>query len=389
MSVTAPQGFRASAAHAGLRTKRPHDLALVAADAPASAAGVFTAHAAAAAPVRLSRKHLASSGGRARVVLLNAGCANAGTGPRGDATAFTTAEAAAAALGCAVDEVLVGSTGPIGPQLRAEAVVGALPAAVDALAAGGGAGDAAAHAILTTDTVAKQAVARREGWTVGGMAKGAGMIRPDMATMLAVLTTDAAAEPADLDRALRQAVDRSFHALNVDGCASTNDTVVAMAGGGRRLAPAPAELADALGEVCRSLARQIAADAEGASKVVHLQVVGAADDATARRAGRAIADSALVRASFYGADPNWGRMLGAVAAAGIDFEPDGFGVAYEGVAVARRGLEEPYDRPALHAAIAAAGDISVEVTLGAGPGKAEVVTVDLTPAYVEFNAEYS
>ncbi len=388
MSVVAARGFGAAAASAGLRSA-PADVAVVAADRPVPAAGVFTANPAAAAPVRLSRAHLAASGGRARAVLLNAGCANAGTGPRGDDTAFATAAAAARSLGCAVEEVLVASTGPIGPQLPATRVGEAAARAIASLEATPGAGEAAARAILTTDSRPKQVAVTGDGWTVGGMVKGAGMIRPDMATMLAVLTTDAGCDAGALREALRFAVDRSFNALNVDGCASTNDTVVALASGDSGVTPSPESLQAALTEACRDLARQMAEDAEGASRVVTLSVEGAADDATARRLGMAVADSALVRASFYGADPNWGRILGALGGSGLPFDQQALEVTYDGTVVAKGGVEAEFDRAGMRAALAAARRIGIGIRVGDGPGSAEVLTVDLTPDYVEFNAEYS
>ncbi len=388
MSVVAARGFAAAAASAGLRSS-PADVAVVAAERTVSAAGVFTANPAAAAPVRVSRAHLAATGGRVRAVLLNAGCANAGTGAQGEAAALATAAAAAAALGTSVEGVLVASTGPIGPQLPADRVGIAAAAAIGALGAEAADGDAAARAILTTDSRPKQVTVARPGWVVGGMAKGAGMIRPDMATMLAVLTTDAAAEPAALQQALRAAVDRSFNALNVDGCASTNDAVVALASGAGGVRPDVESLAAALTEACRALAVEMAEDAEGASRVVTLRVEGAADDDTARRLGMAVADSALVRASFYGADPNWGRILGALGGSGLAFERQALQVAYEGTVVAKGGVEADFDRAALREALAARPRFEVGIRVGSGPGIAEVVTVDLTPAYVEFNAEYS
>ncbi len=388
MTVVAARGFTAAAASAGLRSS-PTDVAVVAADRPVPAAGVFTANPAAAAPVRLSRAHLAASGGRARAVLLNAGCANAGTGARGDETALATAAAAAGALGCAVEEVLVASTGPIGPQLPADRVGEAAARATADLAATAEAGGAAARAIITTDSRPKQVTVAGDGWVVGGMAKGAGMIRPDMATMLAVLTTDAATEPPVLQQALRAAADRSFNALNVDGCASTNDTVVALASGHSGITPSPGALRAALTEACRRLARQMAEDAEGASRVVTLLVEGAADDDAARRLGMAVADSALVRASFYGGDPNWGRILGALGGSGLPFDRQALQVAYEGTVVAKGGVEADFDRAALHVALAASDRFEVGIRVGDGPGSAQVLTVDLTPDYVEFNAEYS
>ncbi len=388
MSVVAARGFEAGAASAGLRSS-PADVAVVVAGRPVPAAGVFTANPAAAAPVRLSRAHLAASGGRARAVVLNAGCANAGTGDRGDDAALATAAAAARSLGCETEEVLVASTGPIGPQLPADRVGAAAARAIAGLESSPAAADAVARAILTTDSRPKQLVVAGDGWMVGGMAKGAGMIRPDMATMLAVLTTDADCDSRALHESLRFAVDRSFNALNVDGCASTNDTVVALASGDSGVAPSPDALRTALTDACRDLARQMAEDAEGASRVVTLHVEGAADDATARRLGMAVADSALVRASFYGADPNWGRILGALGGSGLPFDREALEVRYEGTVVAKGGVEAEFDRAALRAALAAAVQFGIGIRVGDGPGSAEVLTVDLTPDYVEFNAEYS
>jgi glutamate N-acetyltransferase/amino-acid N-acetyltransferase len=242
--------------------------------------------------------------------------------------------------------------------------------------------------MMTTDTVPKETVFRGEGFTVGGMAKGAGMVRPDMATMLAVLTTDAVAEAAELQTALEAAVDESFHALNIDGCPSTNDAVIALASGVSGFRPTPTHLADGLAAAARDLAAQLAADAEGASRVITIEVSGAPNAATARRAGRHIADSALVRASFYGGDPNWGRVVGALGAAAVDFDPRRVDVAYGGVTVATQGVAAPFDETALLATLAT-GDFTVSISIGDGPGRAEVLTTDLTPEYVRFNGERS
>lgn len=387
MSVTAPRGFLAEGVAAGVKPDGALDVALVAAETPVAAAAVFTTNAAAAAPVTLSRAHLAAAP-TARAVLLNSGCANAGTGPAGRAGALATAESAAKALDCAVTDVLVCSTGAIGPALPVDRIAAAVPVAAGGLAADAAAGTRAATAIMTTDTVPKETVAGGRGFTVGGMAKGAGMVRPDMATMLAVLTTDAAADPADLQEALAAATDVSFHSLNIDGCPSTNDAVVVLASGASGVAPPREELTAVLAEASRALCAQLAADAEGAGRVVTLRVTGATDDRTARALGRAAADSALVRAAFYGGDPNWGRILGALGASGLPCDVDAFGVRYQGVPVAAGGREAHYDRPALTAAMAT-GPITIEVVVGGGPGSAEVLTTDLTPDYVRFNAEYS
>jgi glutamate N-acetyltransferase/amino-acid N-acetyltransferase len=241
---------------------------------------------------------------------------------------------------------------------------------------------------MTTDTVPKETVKRASGFAAGGMAKGAGMVRPDMATMLAVLTTDAVVEGGEFRAALHAAVDESFHALNIDGCPSTNDAVIALASGASGVRPSPRELADVLAAACRDLAAQLADDAEGASRVVTIEVVGAADAATARRVGRHIADSALVRASFYGGDPNWGRLVGALGAGPVDFDLRRVGVAYAGVTVASHGVAVPFDEAELLATLSTGG-FTVSVSIGDGPGAASVLTTDLTPEYVRFNGERS
>jgi glutamate N-acetyltransferase/amino-acid N-acetyltransferase len=387
VSVTAAAGFEAGGVACGLKPGGELDLALLTAAEDTIGAAVFTTNRAAAAPVTVSRRSLAS-GPSVRAVVLNSGCANAGTGAAGMAAANTTVETVAAAVGCATDQVLVCSTGGIGKPLDVAKVVAGVAALLPRIAADAAAGTAAAAAIITTDTVSKEASYRAGGFTVGGMAKGAGMVRPDMATMLVVLTTDAAVEPDVLDDSLRTAVDETFHALNIDGCPSTNDTVILLASGSSGLTPTPAELTAAVTQVCWDLAYQLAGDAEGASRVVTIDVIGGADRITARRAGRLVADSALVRSAFFGGDPNWGRLLGALGATDIEFDPDDFGVAYAGIDIARDGREVAHDADALHRAIAE-GDFTVTMTIGRGPGSARVLTTDLTPDYVTFNAEYS
>ena len=273
-----------------------------------------------------------------RAVVLNSGGANAATGERGDATALAMAGSVADAVQCDVPQVLVCSTGTIGSFLPEDAVLSGIAASGSQLATTAEAAAAAATAIMTTDSVPKQAAYRSEaGWSIGGMAKGAGMIRPDMATMLAVITSDAEVSPQQLDGALRAAVDQSFHELNVDGCPSTNDTVIALSSRESGVTPAQGEFEAAMAAVCRSLAEQIAADAEGASRVVVIHVVGAADDSTARRMGRAVADSALVRSAFYGGDPNWGRVVGALGVVTSGDVIDRVDIDFAGVAVARDG----------------------------------------------------
>ena len=387
MSVTAAAGFRAAGVAAGIKASGALDLAVVEAGRPVPAAGVFTTNRAAAAPVRLSRGHLAASG-TARAVVLNSGCANAATGPAGAAAALATADQTATALGCATGDVLVCSTGTIGTTLPVGVVTEGMRRAVEVLGGRPADGLAAARAIMTTDSVPKESVARAKGFVVGGMAKGAGMIRPDMATMLAVLTTDAVADPATLAGALRAGVDRSFNALNVDGCPSTNDTVLLLASGAAGVAPDADALAAAVAAVCADLAEQIARDAEGASRLVTIEVTGAPDEATARHIGRAAADSVLVRSAFYGGDPNWGRIVGALGATELPVDYDAITITFAGVTVAAAGVAVPHDDAGL-AALLDAGDFTVGIAVGAGPGRARVLSTDLTPDYVQFNGERS
>ena len=376
MSVAA--GFRAGGIACGIKADGSLDLALVAAAAPVPAAAVFTRNAAAAAPVILSRENIAD--GRAQAVVVNSGCANAATGEAGMAAARATAEATARRLGGDPGDVIVCSTGPIGTALPVEAVEAGLGRiTLDDPAA-------AARAILTTDSRPKTAQVRGA-FTVGGMAKGAGMIRPDLATMLAVLTTDAVAEPDTLHRLLAAVADRTFNALDVDGCESTNDTVVLLASGAAGVSPHPDQLEAAVEQVCADLAFQIADDAEGATRVVTIELGGAADDATALTLARAVADSALVRASFYGADPNWGRILAALGSTRLPLDCDLVTISYAGVVVAEKGRDAGADHDAV--ADLLAGDFTVTIDLGAGAGSCRLLTTDLTPDYVRFNGERS
>ncbi len=387
VSVTAAAGFIAAGVAAGIKPDGVPDLAVVACPGGAVAAAVFTTNRAAAAPVALSRRHLAAGPGVTAVVL-NSGCANAATGPEGMEAAEAMAHAAATLLECPPEEILVCSTGPIGTPLPVDRVTEGIGSAVAVLAATEEGAVGAADAILTTDSRAKGTVQAGYAFVVGGMAKGAGMIRPDMATMLAVLTTDAIVEPDHLQQALMDAVDASFHALDVDGCPSTNDSVIVLASGASGVAPEVGELTDVLAAACLDLARQIAADAEGASRVVTLEVSGAADTATARALGRAVADSALVRASLYGGDPNWGRIVAALGATHLPYDPEAVAVSFAGVPVAGRGARLAYDDDALGATIAT-GDFTVGISVGDGPGSAAVLTCDLTPAYAVLNGERS
>ncbi len=298
-----------------------------------------------------------------------------------------TANRTAELLSCSPEDVLVCSTGTIGTHLAPEAITGGVVDAIAALGEDEVNALAAATAIMTTDSEPKEVIVEAEGFTVGGMAKGAGMIRPDMATMLVVLTTDAAVSAPVLDQALRVAVDHSFHALNVDGCPSTNDTVIAMASGASGVSPEPDVLAAALTGAAVDLASHIAADAEGATRVVTMAVTGAADDAAARNIGRKVADSVLVRSSFYGADPNWGRIVAALGEVDDEVEFDGLTIAFAGTTVVRKGAGVPFDEDAVSEAME--GDFGVTMCVGGGPGTARVFTTDLTPEYVMFNGERS
>jgi glutamate N-acetyltransferase/amino-acid N-acetyltransferase len=387
VSVTAPLGFVAAGVACGIKDSGAPDLALVATDdgAAVTAAAVFTQNLATAAPVQVSRRHLTASAGRAAAVILNSGNANAATGGRGIADAERTCALVATELGCSAEEVLICSTGLIGIPLPMAALESGIAPVAAARSTDGG--EAAATAIMTTDTVAKQTLVEGDGFTVGGMAKGAAMLAPNMATMLAVLTTDAEAEPAALAAALQRAVDASFNTLSVDGCTSTNDTVIVLANGRAGAVPEP-DLADALKYACIGLAEQMAGDAEGATKVVRIRVVGAEDDDEAATAARKVAESQLVKCSLYGEDPYWGRVVSEMGSAGVTFDPDLVSVAYGGVVVCRDGTAAEHDAAMLADAMAAR---SIEVTcdLGLGRGEAVVLTNDLSHAYIDENMRTS
>lgn len=387
MSVVSAGGFLASGVAAGIKDNGALDLAVVTADRPVPTAAVFATSQALAAPVRLSAHNVGVQSGT-RAVVLNSGCANAATGEIGAGAALATAEAVALRLGCEINEVLVCSTGTIGSRLPVEKILATLPQALASTSSEPEAGKQAAEAIMTTDTVAKQATAVGTGYTVGGMVKGAGMVRPDMATMLCVITTDAQVSTAVLDHALRRAVSVSFNALTLDGCASTNDTVILMASGVSGAEPDFDEFVDRLSAVCLDLANQMAHDAEGASRVVTMEIKGTTTDQQARALGRDICDSDLVRASFFGGDPNWGRLLGAAGASSVPIDPGMFSVSYAGTLVAADGVSVESNQIALLARMEQ-GDFDIAVTVGGGAGTATIVTTDLTPAYVEFNGERS
>lgn len=381
MSVTAAQGFRAAGVAAGIKPAGL-DLALVVNDGPSDAvAAVFTANRVKAAPVIWSQQAVAD--GRLRAVVLNSGGANACTGPGGFADTHAAAERVAAVLGVGAGDVAVCSTGLIGERLPMPAVLAGVAAAAAAL---GDHGRAAAEAIRTTDTVSKQAeFTHPDGWTLGGMAKGAGMLAPSLATMLSVLTTDASVDKSILNDALRAAARRTFDRIDSDGCLSTNDTVVLMASGASGVVPDTAGFANAVEQVCRDLALQLLADAEGSTKDVSIDVAGAASEADAVEVGRAIARNNLLKCALFGNDPNWGRILAAVGTTSAAFEPDELDVTINGIAVCRKGAAgDPRELVDLSSRA-----VHIGIDLHAGPDRATIWTNDLSHGYVEENSAYS
>lgn len=383
MSVTAASGFVAAGVAAGIKASGNPDLSLVAtADGkPVAAAGVFTRNKMTAAPVITTRAHLEATGGHAVAVVLNSGNANAATGQQGLDDAESMCATVASQLGIDSTQVLVCSTGLIGIPMPIDVITAGIPAVVAARSSDGGL--AAATAIMTTDTVAKQVVIEGDGFIVGGMAKGAAMLSPNMATMLAVLTTDAQASPEQLKAALVHGVADSFNALDVDGCTSTNDTVLLLASG---LAGPVAEdtLNAAVAEACASLAAQMCADAEGATKVVRMTVTGASSDAEALIGARYVARSNLVKCSWYGCDPYWGRIASDLGSCGIDFDPSTFSVSYGGITVCRGAVDADHDEVAV-AAHMSGRDLEIVADLGLGVGTATILTNDLSHAYIDEN----
>ncbi|GAA1207255.1 bifunctional glutamate N-acetyltransferase/amino-acid acetyltransferase ArgJ [Pseudonocardia alaniniphila] len=382
--VVAPKGFRAAGVTAGLKTSGASDLALVVNDGPRfDAAGVFTRNKVKAAPVLWSQQVLTT--GQLRAVVLNSGGANACTGPEGFQTAHATAEKAAELLGCGAIEVAVCSTGLIGRQLPRDLVLAGVEKAAAGLADSAAAGLAAATAIMTTDTVAKQAVHNDQaGWSIGGTTKGAGMIAPSMATMLSVLTTDAVLEPAALDSALRAAVRVSFDRLDVDGSMSTNDTVLLLASGASGITPAADEFTAALTAVCQDLARQMQADAEGVTKRITVRVTGAADEDDAVTIARTVARDSLVKTAIFGSDANWGRIAAAVGYSDAEVDPDRLDVTINDALLCKGGVAAGGRTDA----DLSGKDVLVEIELGIGAGTAEIRTTDLSHGYVEENSAY-
>jgi glutamate N-acetyltransferase / amino-acid N-acetyltransferase len=388
VSVTSPKGFRAAGVAAGLKPSGNLDVALVVNDGPdATAAGVFTINRVKAAPVLWSQQVLRA--GIVRAVVLNSGGANACTGAEGFQDTHRTAEHVAARLTAssrlaigAVD-VAVCSTGLIGERLPMDRLLPGVDAAVRGLSRDGG--PAAAEAIMTTDSRAKTTEQAGDGYTVGGMAKGAGMLAPAMATMLCVLTTDAVADPATLDAALREACRVTFDRIDSDGCMSTNDTVLLLASGASGINPSAEELTATVTAACHDLAQQLLADAEGATKDVTIEVTGAASEDDAVEVGRAIARNNLVKCAFFGNDPNWGRIIAAIGTAAAAFDPDEVDVAVNGVQVCRGGAAGD-DRSKVDLTARA---VHVHVDLHAGAETATVWTNDLSLGYVHENSAYS
>ncbi|MEV0133867.1 bifunctional glutamate N-acetyltransferase/amino-acid acetyltransferase ArgJ [Dactylosporangium sp. NPDC050688] len=390
MTVTAPKGFRAAGVAAGLKaTAGALDVALVVNDGPDwTAAAVFTGNRIKAAPVLWSQQVLRA--GVVRAVIVNSGGANACTGPAGFQDTHATAEHTAAVLSgrasrfpVGAADVAVCSTGLIGERLPMKKLLSGVDAAARGLSRDGGA--SAATAIMTTDTVPKTAVHAGQGFTVGGMAKGAGMLAPGLATMLVVLTTDAVADADVLDAALRAATRVTFDRIDSDGCMSTNDTVLLMASGAAGIQPTTEELTEAVTAVCADLAAQLIADAEGATKEIAIEVTGAASDDDAVEVGRSIARNNLVKTAFFGNDPNWGRILAAIGTTSAAFEPDEVDVAINGVWICKSGAAGE-DRSKVDLSARA---VTVTVDLHAGDAEATVLTNDLSMGYVHENSAYS
>ena len=398
-----PRGFRFAAVKAGLKQSGRTDFALIVADAPASAAAVFTANRVTAAPLIVDKEHLRSTAGKVRVVAVNAGNANCAAGQPGMDAARATCAAAAQLFGCRAEEVFPSSTGIIGVPLPAEKLIAALPGLAASLGAGSDHFQQVAQAIMTTDLVEKTAFARlevansdgvRREIRIAALGKGSGMIHPQLvphATMLVYVLTDAAIEPAVLDTYLQQAIEVSFNRISVDGDTSTNDTVLLLASGagGAVVGPDDAGFATALTPVCTSLARQIVADGEGVSHVVELHIEGAASDADALRIAKAIAHSPLVKTAWAGSDPNWGRLAAAIGYSGAQIDPDRIDIWFGELRICRDGgRAAEFDEAAAHAYVAQP-EFSITIQLHQGQGSCIFWTTDLTVEYIHINADYS
>ncbi len=403
-----PRGFRFGATKAGLKQSGRTDLALIVADAPASAAAAFTGNRVKAAPLFVDAEHLRATGSKVRVVAINAGNANCATGQPGIDAALATCKAAAEIFGCKPEEVFPSSTGVIGVPLPAEKLIAALPDLAKSIGSQTDHFQQVAEAIITTDTVEKTAFARitvttpeidgageiRQEVRIASVCKGSGMIHPQLvphATMLVYILTDAAIEPAALDSYLRDAIDVSFNRISVDGDTSTNDTVLLLASGasGAAIGSNNPEFASALTHVCTSLARQIVADGEGVSHVVELRINGAATDADALRVAKAIAHSPLVKTAWAGCDPNWGRLMAAIGYSGAQIDPQSIDISFGELAICRNGgRAAEYDEAAAHAYIQQP-EFSIAVHLHQGEGSCKFWTTDLTHEYVRINADYT
>jgi glutamate N-acetyltransferase / amino-acid N-acetyltransferase len=382
VSVTAAVGFRAAGATAGLKPSGRPDVAVVVNDGPRyDAAAVFTSNRCRANPVLWTQQVAAD--GRLAAVVLNSGGANCYTGPAGFQTTHASAELVADLVGIGAIDVAVCSTGLIGELLDRAKLEDGIRKVVAELDSDGG-GDAA-NAILTTDTHAKQAVVEGDGWVIGGMAKGAGMLAPALATMLVTLTTDAVADPARLDRALRAASRATFDRLDTDGCTSTNDTVLLLANGASGIEPSEGDLTAAVTGLCDDLARQLWADAEGARHQIEIEVVRAEEESQAVKVARSVARSNLFKCAIFGGDPNWGRVLAAIGTTDATFDPVAIDVAINGVAVCRNGsIGEPREGVDLSGRA-----VTITIDLKAGDAAATILTTDLTHDYVHENSAYS
>jgi glutamate N-acetyltransferase/amino-acid N-acetyltransferase len=393
-----PKGFRFGATKAGLKASGRTDFALIVADTPANAAAAFTANRVKAAPVLVDQEHLRATGGRVRVVAINAGNANCAAGKAGLDAAHATCEAAARVFGCSPSEVLPSSTGIIGVPLPAEKLIAALPALSAAIGSESDHFQELAEAIMTTDTVEKTAFARLEvegrEIRIAATCKGSGMIHPQLvphATMLVYVLTDAAATPTVLDGYLRKAIEVSFNRISVDGDTSTNDTVLVLASGasGVTVEAGDSGFSAALTEVCTSLARQIVADGEGNTHVVELRIDGAATDADALRVAKAIAHSPLVKTAWAGCDPNWGRLVAAIGYSGAEIDPERIDIWFGEQRICRDGgRAAEFDEAAAHAYLRQE-EFSISIDLNQGPGSCVFWTTDLTAEYVHINADYS
>ena len=386
MSITAAAGFCASGCHAGIK-RRKFDMALIATDdlRPVPCAAVFTQNKFVAPPVEFDRATLAVHGGKAAAVIINSGNANAGTGTAGYKNAQLMAAATGDALRVANSHVLVCSTGIIGTPLPMDPILSHVPKLAKKLSVDGA--HDAARGILTTDHTTKEVTIKGSTFTLGGMAKGCGMIAPNMATMLAFLTTDADVSHSVMQKALKAAADASFNTLNVDGAMSTNDTAMLLASGKRGKAD-PDEFANAVLAACRDLTLQMARDAEGMTRMAHLTITGAHTAEEARVAAKAVVENNLVKCSWYGGDPYWGRLLAAAGSTGVDFKADKSFVAYGGITVAEGGVAVDHDGQALSEHMMG-DEVEIEVHLGAGKASATMIGIDLGPGYIKENSKTS